>query len=92
MPHVVLYPHHCVPEATLGPSESASGVALYPRASTTVHAYMYAACQHRTPHTHGRETRAHGECEGTAPPKGRESGPDHELVSTGGPHSQGEGA
>ena len=40
----------------------------------------------------GRETRAHGECEGAAPPKGRESAPDHELVSTGGPHSQGEDA
>ena len=37
---------------------------------------------------HRRETRAYGECEGTAPPKGRESGPDHEPVLTGGAHSQ----
>ena len=33
----------------------------------------------------GRETRAHGECEGAAPPKGRESAPDHEPLLTGGP-------
>ena len=34
------------------------------------------------------ELRAHEECEGPAPPKGRESEPGHEPLSTGGPHSQ----
>ena len=35
------------------------------------------------------QSRARGECENPTPPKGRESGYDHEPLSTGGPHSQG---